>query len=406
VSQLRILISHSSVYKKAGWCRIFPLAVGLAKNGNQVTILTTNPHFSIFINRVVIDKVDIIIFPEIIPSRISRLGFGFLSLILKVLYVLFRKYDIVHSDNGHRPMAGIPCRVQKKLFDTVYVAEWYDWYGKGGQYDNKKKLFKILLGRYELKHEIKDKQVADGIVVLSELLRTRAEQFKPKERIIKIHGGANISSIPFLYDNSQVKEKYNISKDTLTFGYINSYSYRLAEFIPLLNTITKNHLTSKVKILLFGDSSQLIKQLPPEMSDQIICFGWIDFEKDYEKLQCVDVFFLFKEEMLGNRAGWPNCIGDYLACGRPVLLNPVGEVIEFAKKYPFAFIECTKDEDDIYSKIKFISANLEQLRKQNPVIRKLAEDTISWEKKSMDLLDFYLYLIKTKRTKESIIVRK
>ena len=45
---------------------------------------------------------------------------------------------------------------------------------------------------------------------------------------------------------------------------------------------------------------------------------------EYEKLQCVDVFFLFKEETLRSKAGWPNCIGDYLDCGRPVLLNPVG----------------------------------------------------------------------------------
>jgi glycosyltransferase involved in cell wall biosynthesis len=396
MQQLKILISHTSIYKKAGWGRIFPLAVGLTKNGNQVTILTTNPHFSIFIKRRVINNVNIIIFPEIIPVRISRMGFGFLSLILKVIHVLFNKYDVVQSDNGHRPLSGIPCRVHKKRFGSVYVAEWYDWYGKGGQYDSKKKLFKVLLGRYELKYEIKDKKVADGVVVLSEILKSRAGHLKPKDRIIKIHGGADVSSIPFLYDNSQLKAKYNIDKDTLTFGYINSDSYRLAEFLPLLNTITKYNLSSKVKILLFGESNSLIKQLSAEMLDQMVFFGWIDFAKDYEKLQCVDVFFLFKEEMLGNKAGWPNCIGDFLACGRPVLLNPVGEVVDFVKKYPFAFIETTKEEDDIYGKIQYITENLHKIREEGASIRKLAEEIVSWERKSKDLLDFYLYLLRNK----------
>jgi glycosyltransferase involved in cell wall biosynthesis len=322
------------------------------------------------------------------------MGFGFLSLFLKVLHVLLNKYDVVHSDNGHRPLSGIPCRVHKKTHGSIYVAEWYDWYGKGGQYDTKKKLFKILFGWYELKYEIKDKKVADGVVVLSEVLRVRAEQFKPKDRIIKIHGGADVSSIPFLYDNSQLKEKYNINKDILTFGYIDRTGSNLEELLPLINALIKYEATSKVKILQFGESVSLIKQLPLEILDKIIVFGWIDFAKDYEKLQCVDVFFLFKEEILASKAGWPNCIGDYLACGRPILLNPVGEVIEFAKKYPFAFIETTKEEDVIYDKFQYILDNKILLREKGNSIRKLAEEVVSWERKSNDLLNFYLYLLK------------
>jgi glycosyltransferase involved in cell wall biosynthesis len=393
---LKILISHSSVYKKAGWGRIFPLAVGLANSGNQVTIITTNPHYSIFIKKTIIDNVKIIIFPEIIPARVSRLGFGFLSLILKLLHVFFHKYDIVHSDNGHRPLSGMPCRTSKRIHGSIYIAEWYDWYGKGGQYDSKKRLFKIFLGRYELKYEIKDKKVADGIVALSEILSARAEQFKPKDRIIKIHGGADVASIPYLYDNSQLKSKYNISNDTLTFGYISSGNYRLAEILPLINAVTKFCLGIKIKILLFGEANLQVKQLPVDIIDKIISFGWIDYSTDYEKLQCVDVFFLFKEEILGNKAGWPNCVGDYLACGRPVLLNPVGETIDFVKKYPFAFIECTTDLIDIDSKIKYISENIQVLKDRGITIRKLAEDVVSWDRKSQDLLDFYFYLLKNK----------
>jgi len=397
MQRLKILISHTSIFKKAGWGRIFPLASGLAQNGNQVTILTTNPHFSIFIRRVEINDVNIIIFPEIIPARISRMGFGFLSLFLKVLHVLFNKYDVVHSDNGHRPLSGIPCRLHKKRFDSIYVAEWYDWYGKGGQYDSKRKLFKILLGRYELKYEIKDKIVADGVVVLSEILKSRAELIKPKDRIIKLHGGADVLSLPFLYDNSELKTKYNISTDTLTLGYINSDSYNLAEFLPLINAIAKHELSSKVKILVFGECNLEIKQLLTALSNMIIFFGWIDYSTDYEKLQCVDVFFLIKEDILGNKAGWPNCVGDYLACGRPVLLNPIGEIIDFVKQYPFAFIETTKDEDEIYNKFQYLIEHLLNIRKKGPSIRKLAEDEISWEKKSMELYKFYIYLHRTKR---------
>ncbi len=389
---MNILISHVGIFKKAGWGRIFPLAAGLAKMGNQVTILTTNPKFSIFIKKLILKDVNILIFPEVIPKRISKMGFGFLSLILKIRHVIFTRYDIVHSDNGHRPLSGIPCRINKRIYGSVYVAEWYDWYGKGGQFDTKRKLFKILLGRYELKYEIKDKKIADGVVVLSEVLRLRAESIKPKERIIKIHGGADVRVIPFLYDNSLLRERYNLN-DILTLGYINSESYRLAEFLPLINALNKNGLMDKVKILVFGESDLLYQKLPEEIRDQINFYGWIDYSKDFEVLQLIDVFFLFKEEILSNMAGWPNCIGDYLACGRPVLLNPVGDVVDFAEKYPYAFIKTTRSEDDIYNKIKYIIENKESIRERGIMIRKLAEDLISWERKVENFMFFMSILL-------------
>jgi len=394
MKSLNILISHTSVYKKAGWGRIFPLAVGLVKQGNHVTILTTNPKFSILIKREIINGVNIIIFPEIIPARISKMGFGFLSLFLKILHVYFNEeYDVVQSDNGHRPLSGIPCRIHQRRFNSIYVAEWYDWYGKGGQYDTKKKLFKLSLGWYELKSEIKDKKAADGIVVLSEVLRTRAHSFKEKDRVIKIHGGADISCIPFLKDNTQLKVKYGISDDTLTLGYITSNSYDLVEFTPLINALKKCDSSQKIKILIFGESSSIQSQLSPVDKENFIFIGWLDFAKDYEKLQCVDIFFLFKEESLGNKAGWPNCMGDYLACGRPVMLNPVGEVVSFSKKYPYAFLETTRKEDSIYKQIKHAADNRESLQEDGLSIRKLAENVVSWEAKSEELKDFYLFLI-------------
>jgi glycosyltransferase involved in cell wall biosynthesis len=122
-------------------------------------------------------------------------------------------------------------------------------------------------------------------------------------------------------------------------------------------------------------------------------FGWLDFAKDYEKLQLTDVFFLFKEEILGNKAGWPNCIGDYLACGRPVMINPVGEVIDFAEEYPVAFIKTTTDENDISSKIQYMIKHITEIREKNVLIRRLAEEKFSWEIKSQELFNFYFYLL-------------
>lgn len=396
MNQLKILISHSSVYKKAGWGRIFPLAAGLAKNGNQVTIITTNPHVSIFIKKVVMNNVVIIIFPEIIPPRISSMGFGFLSLILKILFILFKEYDIVHSDNGHRPLSGLPCRIHKRLFGSVYIAEWYDWYGKGGQYDSKKKLFKLLLGRYELKYEIKDKLYADGVVVLSDVLKQRAQSLSPEKKIIKLHGGADVFAIPYISNNKALKEKYGINKCLVTFGYIDSLSGNFKEIQPLIDTILKLQLESKVKLLLFGRTNAFANTLHKTINDMIVNFGWVNYAEDFEKLQCVDVFFTFKDNTIGNRAGWPNCLGDYLACGRPVLLNPIGEVVEFVKKYPKGFFVSMPSFESISTHLSFIMEHPYELIEMGLINRLIAENEISWQRKSEILLDFYKNILSHK----------
>ncbi len=373
---------------------MFPLAAGLAKLGNDVTIITTNESFSILRKVAYEDNVRIIIFPEIIPSRVSRLGFGFLSLIRKILFVLLHKFDIVQTDNGHRPLAGVPCRIHKRLWKSIYVAEWYDWYGVGGQYDTKQRLFKMLLGRYELKWELKDKIVADGVVVLSEVLRQRAQTLDMHKKIIKLHGGADVSNIPYLHDNSQLKEKYGIDKNTLTFGYIDAFSGTLVEVQPLIDAILKANCDSMVKILLFGRTDAVENTMSERVRKFIMNIGWVDYARDYEKLQLVDVYFTFKQYVLGNRAGWPNCIGDYMACGRPVFLNPIGEVEEFVKEYPAGFIVSSLDEPSIEKNVLHILKSQDELKKMGRINRNIAETKISWDCKSQNLLEFYYELQK------------
>ena len=396
MTSLNILMVHSSIYKKGGWGRIFPLAKGLVKNGHSVTILTSSPDFSFFTKRKAIDGIRIIIFPEVIPARFTRFGFGLLSLVSKIIHVLFNKYDVVHSDNGHRPLAGIPCRLHKKRFNSVYVAEWYDWWGRGGHYDKKSRVFKFIFGWYENKYEIKDKMIADGVVVLSDVLKSRAEQFKRIEQIRKIHGGADISAISFLQNNDALKSKLGIDKEVLTLGYISAMGYNLPELLPVINTLIEYKLFSKIKILVFGDYSALINELPKQVQDTCIFFGWVDYKNDLEKLQCVDVFFLFKDDTLINRAGWPNCLGDYLAFGRPVMINPVGEAVDFVNRFPVAFFKTSANPKDINTAIENIFENTNEIELNRPKIRRIAEEEISWENKSIDLLDFYKYLITAK----------
>lgn len=385
---MKILFSHFGIYKKGGWGRTFPLAKGLVSLGNQVVLLTSNPKLSILIKTEIIDGVKVIVFPDIIGNKLTSKGYGFLSLFLKIVYVLFNKFDIVHSDVGHRPSSGIPCRVNKRIYKSIYIAEWWDLFGKGGQYDNKGQLYKLFLGWYELKWETKDKIQADGVVVLSEYLKNKALDFKDEAFITKIHGGANIDNIPYIKNNSRIKKKYGISENCLTFGYLDAYDKSLSELVFFIDVLNELRKSIDIKIIVYG--VPLKNEIKLSIGNGLIDFGWIDFTKQSDKFACSDVFIMFKEDNSINNAGWPNKIGEYMACGRPILLNPIGEMVQFAKNHPDGMFITRNNRDSIKKVILDIYNRKGDLMRKGELNRIIAEHEMSWNQKSKQLLSFYI----------------
>jgi len=134
---MKILFCHFGIKDKSGFGRTFMLASGLAALGNNVTFLTNqNGGFKFPYRSEMRDGVSIISFPDILPDRILQLGFGSISIILKIIYVANKKFDIVHSDD-HRLSAAFPCLWNRLIHNSKYISEWWDFFGRGGQYENK-----------------------------------------------------------------------------------------------------------------------------------------------------------------------------------------------------------------------------------------------------------------------------
>lgn len=395
---MKILFTHSSIIYKGGWGRIFPLAEGLVKMGNEVTILTMTNKLSITIRKKIINGVRVVVFPSIIPKKNY---YDPIAIFLKILYVLFHKYDIVHSDIGQRPQSGLPCRLSKKLKGTTYISEWMDSNGKEGQYKTKSKLFKVFLGYYELKWEYKDRQYADGVVVLANPLFKKALEIRNDNSVIKIHGGAMVDKVPYFEDNSLFKEKIGLGKDIITFGYIDA-SINIKEVQYLMDAIIELDICEKVKILLFGGNSRTQYNFNEKISQCILNLGWVDFYIEYEKILAVDSFVLLKEDTYEATAGWPNAIGDYLTCGRPIIITPVGETVEFVDTYPDGFYIAERNKESLMDIINSILNDKQRALSMGRINRQIAEDLISWRKKSRDLFDFYL---KIKENKALIMIK-
>lgn len=395
---MKILVSHFGVFKKGGWGRTFSLANALVELGNNVTVLTTSPTISFRIIKKNINGVNVIVFPDFAPSLMTSKGFGVLSLFLRILFVIFHKYEILHSDAGHRPSSGWPCIINRFLFKGRYIAEWWDYFGKGGQLDNKPAYFKFLLGAFENWSEIHDKKTADGIVVLSNYMKERALKSGINKEIRVIHGGAdvkNISRLNFIVN----KSRFGIDNKKLVFGYIGMSDSEISDLEPFIRALNK--FKNQVAFVTFGEKLSSNSIIGHQLNGIIKEMGWIDYSKDANLLSIVDVFVLIKKNTVINIAGWPNKLGDYMACGRPILINPYGDVAEFVTNNKGCFITTSWNESEIEQKIQEILDGKYPLEEMSHKARYIAENKISWLNKGYELSEFYIHLSNKLKKNES-----
>jgi len=395
---MNILFSHYAIIDKQGFGRSFMLARELVSLGNQVTFLTTQPsgQFSFPYREENRDGVRLIVFSEIVPDFMRRTGFGFLSVLLKTIYLFFNNYDIYHADVGHRPSGGLPIIIKKCFIKIVYVSEWWDHFGKGGQFDNKKGIKKITHGYYDLLFEVCEKKIADGIICLSSGMFERAISLGlGAEKLIIITGGADTKAIKF-FTSSSKKEKHGIPKNSISFCFVGMNDGELNDILPFIKAINK--LKNKnIEVTWFTTGNRISSTLKKkhEIGSELIEFGWVDYNKYSEILSCADAFILLQRENIKSYTRWPNKMGDYLAAARPILINPYGETETLVNTQKDFFLITKYDTDHIYETISnFVQKRNSQI---NISIRSFAENEYSWQHKARQLIEFYNYILNEKQ---------
>lgn len=386
---MKIAMFHFGIYKKGGWGRTFPLGRGLALNGCDVTIITSDNKKGFFPVKDYEEGVNIIKFKDIISFNILNKGFGILSFFNKIIFSIFHKFDIVHADS-HRPNSYYPCIINRFLYRSKFVIEWWDNFGFDGQLKNKSKLFKIFLSNWESRNEIASKIKADGVIVLSTLMKERALFSGVSISKIRIlHGGADVQSIRYIdrsknYLRNEIYNKYEI-----IFGYIghgNNDINDLMCFLKAFKLASSNHF---LYFMNFGTpfSKYYIDNFG--INNNIVNCGWVDYSNINSILYLPDIFILTKVNNNINKYGWPNKIGDYMACGRAIMINLYGDLSDFVSTYPNGFIIVNNNPENINKAIEDISNNKYNLDEMGAYNRFIAEKYLSWDKKAQELLEYY-----------------
>lgn len=394
-NKLKIIFSHYGTIDggdACGFTRSYKLAHGLVKEGHEVIFMTCQkkgfklPFY--FENR---EGVKIYAFPEFLPYSFRKGGLGTLSILLKIFFVAFTKADVVHSDTGHRPSSGIPCTIHRLIYRSKYFSEWWEHFGKGGIYDDLPRWYQLSLGSFDYLFEVSNRKKANACLPISTKLKERGiENGIPQDRLLVLNGGADIDKIAFNTSSIASKEHFELPIDNFVIGLIGINDSEFINNLNLFNAIKKLiHQGVKIKVIGTGKvNPDLIAKHGFAEDNFLKIYNWLPYEDFAALIGCADLFSLILEDTLRNQSRFPNKLGDYLAAGRPVIANKVGEVAIYAEKYPDVFYIINDNEDEIVDKLKLAHLHWKENTVNYENIRNIAIEN-SWLQRAKELSKFY-----------------
>ena len=90
-----------------------------------------------------------------------------------------------------------------------------------------------------------------------------------------------------------------------------------------------------------------------------------------------------------NRARWPIKLGDYLASGRPVAIQDVGDGAALVKEHRLGRVTAQSPGEFANGLLELLN-NPEQMTETGRRARLFAENEMRWEDRAEELMEFYM----------------
>ena len=393
---MKILLTCFTSKDQGTYIRCFHFAKHLVRFGHSVTILASAPEFIFKTQKYVLDGVEIICQPDIVGSRLRNGGLGPIDTLLRCLYLIRNKFDVVQNYD-HRPAVLYPVLVSKYLMGVPLVSEWTDLHGTGGSLSNRPQITQQLIGPYENFTEKRSKKIADRLVVISRGLMDKAiELGVPESRIRYIPGGADIDLI-YPRPKEEVRKLLGLPLDKKIITYTAGTHYDADLFLRTIYNIQEK----RKDVLLVTTGTVFGKELKGKVydPDRVIEYGFIPYEKYTALLPAADLFlFPFAKSTL-NEGRWPNKVGDYMAAGRPTVSNPTGDMVDLFGTHKIGLLASEDPEGFAETTLELLN-NDDLLVEIGKSARQVAEKYYDWKIMAKKLESCFMEVVRIDANKK------
>ena len=366
---MRILLLNHNFRDVGTYFRAMPIGEHLAGRGHQVTLITVSRQFRLFPRYTMINGVRVIEMPNLHFDKAGE-GYGVLDNATRPVIALSNSVDVVHAFD-HKPNVSAAALAARWRGATL-IADWADWWGGVDGINETLAAKYPLVGRWEAAWEETQKRQADGVVTISSVLYRRAVELGcPPEAVLHMPTGAAIDRIDTL-PIDEARRALNVPVDRFIMGFIGVSQTDLEIVMKAMRH------TPDAWLMVIGSAKSEVRAmaLAHGVADRL----WQTGEKGGRDvgmhLACANVMVMPMKDSAANRGRLPNKLLDYLASGRAILANPVGDVKDIVERHACGLL--VADDEAFVSGIQTLMANAALRTEMGVRARRAAETEFAW----------------------------
>ena len=357
---LKLLFLLSAGRRSADYVRAYNLAKELTHLGHRVTLMLVSERNRF--QRMVTSEngMRVIETPGLFHQNLGPawnriylgLGTGPLDIYQRVRQGLAGGYDVIQTF-GHAPNVTIPVSVLLKRSGCAVVSDWCDIYHlPGGLHD-------VYHGRYEFIYrkigfpfkkyhahtELSLRRKADAVTAISAPLAEQAIQGGVgREKVFVVRGGADVEQVRPL-PQAESRRQVGLPVDAKIVAFMGTFQGDLDLLIRSFQLVQEE--IERAYLLVIGTPMPWPAEMAEALGvrDRYLEVGRCSEEMLPRFLAAADVLALPLKANLPNKTRWPNKIGEYMASGRPVVVNRVGDVAEMVEARGIGLVADTSAED-------------------------------------------------------------
>jgi glycosyltransferase involved in cell wall biosynthesis len=394
--KLKILFLNHNVIGEGTFLRCYHLARKLVRMDCEVDLSCTNREKGVFrvVRRVEEEGFRLLLLPEIAdtPSYPGCAGRSLVNLFWLALNR--RNYDLIHAFSVAIPSTGFAVLGARWLGVRRIFIDWDDKWGNGlGTHLSPWAHRMVRWCERTLPLLVKP----SGMTVVSDFLQQECLRLGFGEKnVVKIINGADTENI-FPADRQQARKRIGLpaqAKILVSMGrmYDQSLEVLLAAFEKVLEKLPRARLYVVGDLCHYGDLEELIRSIKwryRHLGENVVFAGGKPYPELNDYLAAADALVLPMHDSASDRARFPMRVGDYLASGRPVASNAVGEVKRIFRENDCALLSDAEDIPAFAGNIVRLLGDRELgLRLAGRALR-LCRSEMDWGRLAAQLLDHY-----------------
>lgn len=382
LDRLRILfIVHNPTRRGGAYYRGLNLGAPLARRGHDVTLMSIHPTARWQSVERELDGVNLVETPDLLWG-VGRTGWDPWDTFRRTQWIRRRRFDVIHTVDT-RPAVSLPAWLGRKVSGAVWVADWTDWWGRGGATSERDGwLMRTVIGPLEQFFEEKPRPHADGTVVISHALGKRAEGLGiDGDEILYLPPGADPGTLRNT-QKSEARKKCELDLKGPYIGYLGNIYQRDADL--LFDTVRRLR-RSDARLLMVGEPGC---RIPADLAARVTITGRLPYEKMLDCLSACDVLALPLSDTIANRGRWPSKVNEYVAVGRPTVACDVGDVADLLRDNDIGLL-VRPDAAEFAARLDELLADPARAEAMGDHAREVARTSYSQEAIADKLEDFY-----------------